>query len=427
MQTKAPRQRKTSSRKEKVLSPSTTPEVLVEDASPVAAESDKGATLEAKLASAGEPPSNPQLGLVGCPQCGQRSLFWNRHERIYRCVNPECKRQFALKEYQSREAEILPGKLQTEQEPASVLPTEAIDKQEPATAEETPSSESTTVGIGEAQPAATEQIPSDESPVEATDRMEPVAVEQTTSQVSTTEVKDEEQPVAIGGAPSNVSAAEVKEDTKRGKIEEISSGLPANETEVEVKAEAKSAKKINRNLAFLLIGVLAIGIVILGIFFGQKSSNLNELSSQLSKAREALTASQTQLAASQQNVEGLRTQLDQAQQEVEALQAEVNELTPLTPSKPFVYSGELSGGKSISIPIELKQSDKVEGTITGGLGGLTVYIQDPEGNIAEDLGRVFRSSFTFTAPTSGTYTMIITGPSGLATSYVVNFTIYSRQ
>jgi len=133
------------------------------------------------------------------------------------------------------------------------------------------------------------------------------------------------------------------------------------------------------------------------------------------------------LAASQQDVEGLRTQLTQAQQEVSALQAEINELKPLTPSGPFVYSGELSGNDLISFPIELKPSERVEGTITGGLGGLAVYIQDSEGGIAEDLGRVFHSSFTFTAQTSGIYALVIKETSGLANKYVVDYTVYRRQ
>jgi predicted RNase H-like nuclease (RuvC/YqgF family) len=227
--------------------------------------------------------------------------------------------------------------------------------------------------------------------------------------------------------PSNVSAAEVKDEIERGRIEETSSDVPTTEAKDEIKEGAKAGKQMNRNLAFLLIGLLAIGIVVLGVFLGQKSGNLDELASQLDKSTQALTQWQTELAASQQDVEGLRTQLAEAQQEVEALQAEINELKPLTPSGPFVYSGELAVGDQISIPIELKESERVEGTITGGLGGLAVYIQDSGGSIAEDLGRVFRSSFIFTAQTSGTYAMIIKGPSGVAASYVVNFTAYRRQ
>jgi hypothetical protein len=448
MQMKATRQRKTSSSKERVVSPSTPVDELVDDAQPVAAESGKGATLEANPTAVNESGPDPQLGLVVCPECGQRSLFWNRHDRVYRCVNPECKRQFTLGEYENREAGTLPDERQAEQIQASVSATEVIDKQEPATAEKIPSGESTTEATGEVQPPATEQmpsnvpiaevrdkidddttapLPSEVSTTEVIDKQEPATAEKIPSSELTTELTDGVHPAAIEQMPSSVSTAEVKDEIERGKIEEISSDAPTTEARDEVKSEAKSAKKINRNLAFLLISVLAIGIVILGIFLSQKSGNLDELSSKLDKSRQALTQSQTQLAASQQDVEGLRTQLTQAQQEVEALQAEINELKPLTPRGPFVYSGELSGNDLRSFPIELKPSERVEGTITGGLGGLAVYIQDSKGGIAEDLGRVFHSSFTFTAQTSGTYALVIKEPSGLANKYVVNYTVYRRQ
>jgi DNA-directed RNA polymerase subunit RPC12/RpoP len=405
-QMKATKQRKTSSRKERVVSPSIPPDASVDDAPPVAAASGKEAGLEAKPTSSDVSGSNPQLGLVDCPECGQRALFWNRHDRIYRCVNPECKRAFTLEEYRNKEVGKLPEEQQTEQMPSNELITEVTDEIGPGAIELMPSNESTTEAKTEIEPGATEQVPSNESTTEAKTEIEPNATEQ---------------------MPSNVSAAEVKDERARGKIEETSSDVPTTEAKDEVKEGAKAGKQMNRNLAFLLIGLLAIGIVVLGVFLGQKSGNLDELASQLDKSRQALTQSQTELAASQQDVEGLRTQLAEAQQEVEALQAEINELKPLTPSGPFVYSGELAVGDQISIPIELKESERVEGTITGGLGGLAVYIQDSGGSIAEDLGRVFRSSFTFTAQTSGRYNIVIKGPNELTSKYNLEYTIYRRQ
>ena len=384
-QMKATKQRKTSSRKERVVSPSIPPDASVDDAPLVAAASGKEAGLEAKPTSSDVSGSNPQLGLVDCPECGQRALFWNRHDRIYRCVNPECKRVFTLEEYRNKEVGKLPEEQQTEQMPSNELITEVTDEIGPSAIEQMPSNESTTEAKAEIEPNATEQM------------------------------------------PSNVSAAEVKDEIERGRIEETSSDVPTTEAKDEGKEGAKAGKQMNRNLAFLLMGLLAIGIVVLGVFLGQKSGNLDELASQLDKSGQALTQSQTELAASQQDVEGLRTQLAEAQQEVEALQAEINELKPLTPSGPFVYSGELAVGDQISIPIELKESERVEGTITGGLGGLAVYIQDSGGSIAEDLGRVFRSSFTFTAQTSGRYNIVIKGPNELTSKYNLEYTIYRRQ
>ena len=424
MQTNTSRQRKTSLKKEQVESPLSAPEAVLDEVIPVTDESDKEAWLEVQTASSSESPSNPQLGLIVCPQCYQKSLFWNRHDSIYRCVNSECKKQFTLEEYQNREAETLPDGVQAEQVPASMSVIEVRDKQEAATAEKTPSSELKTEVVGEVQPAPAEQIVSNE--VIAVDNTELGKVEPVPSNEPISEVMDKTEPGATGQILSDVSA-EIGDKLARGKIEKVSPDVLTTEAEEEAEEGAKEAKQINRNLAFLLIGVLTIGIVILGIFLWQKSGDLNELSSQLSKSKEALTVSQTQLDASQQDIEGLRAQLTLAQQEIGALQSELNSLKPWTPSEPFVYSGQLSGGDSVSIPMQLKQSERVEGTITGGLGGLTVYIQDSSGDIAEDLGRIFRSSFTFTAPTSGTYAMIVTGPSGITCSYIVNFTIYSTQ
>lgn len=428
METKATRQRKTPSRKERVEAPSTLPGTSVDPMQAPATEFGKKDTEEAKPATVNESVPNPQLGLVVCPECAQRALFWNRHERIYKCVNPECKRTFTLEEYQNREAGMPADKIQVDQSSTVVSAAELIDKQEPATAGETPSTESTALAIVEAQPATAEQIPAIELPVAMMDTIEPVAIEQTTSQMSTAEVKDEEQPAAVEGTPSNVSAAETKDEIVHNKIEEISADVPTTRARArdEVKFEVKSAKNFSRNLAFLLASVLAIGIVIMGIFLFQKSGDLSELSSKLDESGQALTQSQAQLAASQQDVEGLRAQLTQAQQEVEELQTEINGLKPLTPSGPFVFSGELSGNELVSFPIELGPSERVEGTITGGLSGLVVYIQDSQGGIVEDLGRFFHSSFTFTAQTSDTYALIIKEPSGLANKYVLDYTVYQR-
>jgi len=382
---KATKQRKTSSRKERVASPSTPPEAQADDAQPIAAESDKKAALDAQPTSSDAPGPDPQLGLVICPQCGQRALFWNRRDRIYRCVNPECKREFTLEEYKNKGIVRPPEEQQTEQILSNEPITEVKTEMEPGETDQGPSNESITEAADKIEPGATEQVPSNESITQVADKIEPNATEQILSNESTAEVKDE------------------------------------------VKEEAKAGKQISRNLAFLLISLLAIGIVVMGVFLGQKSGSLDELSSKLDKSRQALTQSQTELAASQQNVEGLRTQLAETQQEVEALQAEINKLKPLTPSGPFVYSGELAVGNQISIPIELKASERVEGTIAGGLGGLAFSIQDSGGGIVKDLGLILRSSFIFTAQTSGRYNIVIKGPNELTGKYNLEYTIYRRQ
>jgi uncharacterized protein YlxW (UPF0749 family) len=223
-------------------------------------------------------------------------------------------------------------------------------------------------------------------------------------------------------------AAEAKNQVVCGPPERIPSLLSSAKTKDEIGYATKAGKQMNRNLAFLLISVLAIVIVILVVFLWQKSSNLDGLSSQLNESRQALTESQTQLAASQQDVEELRTQLAEAQQEIEALQAEINRLKPqLTPSETFVYSGEIVGGGMVSIPVGLQKSEKVEGRITGGLNGLEVQIQDPGGSVVEDLGRILQSNFMFTAQKSGVFTIVIREPSGLPSKYSLQYIIYQLQ
>jgi hypothetical protein len=228
---------------------------------------------------------------------------------------------------------------------------------------------------------------------------------------------------------SSVSTAEIKEEIQRGTPERIPSSVLRAKAKDEIGHGTKSGKQMNRNLALLLICVLVVGLIILGVFMGQKSGRIDELSSELNDSRQALIESQTQLAASQQaaeqNVEELRTQLTEAQQEIAALQLEMKPL--LTPSEPYVYSGEILGGDLISIPIELKRFERVEGTISTGFYGLAVYIQDSGGSIIKDFGRTLGSKIIFTAQTLDIFTIVIKETSGFPSKYTLKYTIYQRQ
>jgi len=254
--------------------------------------------------------------------------------------------------------------------------------------------------------------------------------EQMPSGVATIEVNEKTSELGITEQiPSSAATAETKEEIQRGTTERIPSSLLRAKAKDEIKHGTKSGKQMNRNLAFRLISVLAVVIVVLGVFLWQRSNNLDGLSSQLNESRQALTESQTQLVASQQAVEGLRTQLTEAQQEIEELQIQIDGLKPaLTASKQFVYSGEILGGEEVSIPIGLKKSEEVEGKITGGgLSGLEVYIKDPGGSIVKDLGRTIRSNFTFTAQTSGIFTVVIKELGGLPTQYNLQYIVYQLR
>jgi hypothetical protein len=104
------------------------------------------------------------------------------------------------------------------------------------------------------------------------------------------------------------------------------------------------------------------------------------------------------------------------------------EMKPLlTPSEPYVYSGEILGGDLISIPIELKRFERVEGTISTGFYGLAVYIQDSGGSIIKDFGRTLGSKIIFTAQTLDIFTIVIKETSGFPSKYTLKYTIYQRQ
>jgi uncharacterized coiled-coil protein SlyX len=316
---------------------------------------------------------------------------------------------------------------------SSVLTIEAKEKTPELGVPEQILSSVSTIETNEKTPelAITEQVLSSVSKTETTEKTPELGVpEQIPSDVSTIEAKERTPELGITQQiPSDVSTIEAKERTPElGITRQIPSSGSAIEGKGGEKHGIKAGKLMNRNLAFLLISVLAIGIVILGVLQGQKSGNLDELSSELDNSRQTITELQTQLTVSQQDVKGLTDQLTQAQQKIEELQGEINALqTPLTPSEPFVYSGEMLGGDQISIPIELKQFERVEGKITGGLNGLAVYVKDAGGTIVKDFGRILQSNIMFTAQTSGIFKFVIKEPSGLPSKYNFQYTIYQFQ
>ena len=348
-------------------------------------------TGDTKPASANELDPDSQAGLLICPQCRQRALFWNRHTQIYKCVNPNCRQGFTIDEYKSKEVQV------------------SLE-----------------------EPVVAEPIPSDMPTIETKEKVEPVITEPILSNVPTTPAPEKAEPVTIEPITSNVPAIETKDEVNPGIPEHKPPKVSITTMRTEGTAGTKTQKQVSRNLALLPICVLVVGLIILGVFMGQKSGRIDELSSELNDSRQALIESQTQLAASQQaaeqNVEELRTQLTEAQQEIAALQLEMYEMKPLlTPSEPYVYSGEILGGDLISIPIELKRFERVEGTISTGFYGLAVYIQDSGGSIIKDFGRTLGSKIIFTAQTLDIFTIVIKETSGFPSKYTLKYTIYQRQ
>ena len=75
--------------------------VGLNDIQPLGADSGRRDEGETKPPPPNESDYNPLLGLLTCPQCSQRALFWNRHDQIYKCVNPKCKQSFTIEEYKN--------------------------------------------------------------------------------------------------------------------------------------------------------------------------------------------------------------------------------------------------------------------------------------------------------------------------------------
>jgi hypothetical protein len=364
--------------------------------------------MNKRTASTNQSDPDPQAGLLVCPQCRQSALFWNRHAQIYKCVNPNCKKVFTVDEYKSRQ--VQPG-IEESEAVEPIPPSSPIidtrEEVESGITEPLPPNAPVTQTEGEREPGITEPIPSSVSIIDTEEKIEP----------------DITEPI-----PSSVPVTDTGGKVETGILEGVPSGVSVTAAQNGVMVSTKKPKQPSRNFALLATCVLVLGVIILGVFMLQKSGKINELSSALDNSSQALIESQAQLAASQKDAEGLRAQLTEAQQEINRLQEQLIGLgLTLTASEPFVYSGEISAFDTLSIQISLKQFEKVEGKISGGIQGLIVYIQDPGGETIEDLGRISLSNFAFTAQTSGIFTVVIKEPSGYPSKYNLQYIIYQLQ
>lgn len=84
-----------------------------------------------------------------------------------------------------------------------------------------------------------------------------------------------------------------------------------------------------------------------------------------------------------------------------------------------------------TIPIDLSQSEWVEGTIDcdAAFPPQEVYIQGPDGQKIKDLGRPGHAGFQFRAPVAGTYTVVVRANyiSTWGTNYNLAYTVYGLQ
>jgi hypothetical protein len=88
-------------------------------------------------------------------------------------------------------------------------------------------------------------------------------------------------------------------------------------------------------------------------------------------------------------------------------------------------SGQLSG-RVVSIPIQLKAGQWVQGEIVANPFDIAAHVQDPNGTIAKELGRIRQTTFAFQAQTTGTFAFVIyESYSLLYNNYSLTYTIYS--
>ncbi len=99
--------------------------------------------------------------------------------------------------------------------------------------------------------------------------------------------------------------------------------------------------------------------------------------------------------------------------------------TKLTEHPQEPMEGELYG-QIVSIPIQLNAGQWVQGEIIANTYDIGAQIQDPNGNVTKELGRIKQATFSFQAQTSGTYNFVIYENYGtLHNFYTLTYTIYS--
>ena len=99
--------------------------------------------------------------------------------------------------------------------------------------------------------------------------------------------------------------------------------------------------------------------------------------------------------------------------------------TKLTAHPQEPIDGELYG-QIVSIPIQLNAGQWVQGEIIANTYDIGAQIQDPNGNVTKELGRIRQATFSLQAQTSGTYNFVIYENYGIGHNfYTLTYTIYS--
>ena len=99
--------------------------------------------------------------------------------------------------------------------------------------------------------------------------------------------------------------------------------------------------------------------------------------------------------------------------------------TKLTPHDQPPIEGELYN-QVVSIPIQLSVGQWVQGEIIANTYDIGAQIQDPNGNVVKELGRIKQATFSLQAQTTGTYYFVIYQNYGIGHNfYTLTYTIYS--
>lgn len=94
--------------------------------------------------------------------------------------------------------------------------------------------------------------------------------------------------------------------------------------------------------------------------------------------------------------------------------------------EPIEKSGELVGGHSDSIPIQLKRGEMVQGKIIASNEPLRVTIDDPTGKEVQNYGSITHGSFSYQARIDGEHYIVITNPNPIQVhrrGYTLTYTI----
>jgi len=185
-----------------------------------------------------------------------------------------------------------------------------------------------------------------------------------------------------------------------------------------------------KTLSLILICLAALSLILVSC---DKTTITLSGNSDTQVLQSQINTLQNQLTQSQQNVSSLQSQLQQAQNMITNLQNQLSKTQTITSatlslvaSAPVTLTNRPLYAPGIdSLPIVLKQGERIEGEFTGGI--FRAYIQDPNGNTIKDFPATTPSQgvFNITAQSSGTYHIVFqNSDNNIRTAYNLTYTIW---